>query len=331
MNDAYFMNLSIQEAWRFQGLTFPNPAVGCSIVSPDGLVLSTKAHECAGAMHAELHAISDAFSKLTNHSFTNQSPNEIHAYIRENHNNLFKDHHAYVTLEPCMHQGKTPSCASLLHTLGFSRICIGTLDPNATAHGGAKMLSTSTCDVTVGVEEEKAKALLQPFSTWQKDTFVLFKVAHTLNGVYDGGIISSHISRHHVHALRDTCELLVIGGNTVREDRPTLDARLVEGKAPDILILSQQSTFDKSIPLFNVPHRKVYIEKTLDRIRDYKYVLVEGVDSMLELTQEVTDMYLVYVAPFYKKGKTLQTSMNFELLAQQHETDMRLWMEKKRG
>jgi len=58
---------------------------------------------------------------------------------------------------------------------------------------------------------------------------------------------------------------LVIGGNTVRVDRPTLDCRFSRlSKAPNISILSKQKKFDKTIPLFNVKGRRVEIVESLD-------------------------------------------------------------------
>ncbi|RUM41456.1 MAG: hypothetical protein DSY80_08785, partial [Desulfocapsa sp.] len=71
-NDTTFMNLALEEAWKYQGLTYPNPAVGCAIVDTTGKVISVKAHEKAGSMHAELHAISAAFTTLTRHQFNTE-------------------------------------------------------------------------------------------------------------------------------------------------------------------------------------------------------------------------------------------------------------------
>ena len=76
--------------------------------------------------------------------------------------------------------------------------------------------------------------------------------------------------------MRDKCDLLVIGGESVRVDRPTLDARLIDGKAPDILIYSRSSDFDKSIPLFSVKGRKVMVSDSLDEIKNYKNIMIEG-------------------------------------------------------
>jgi diaminohydroxyphosphoribosylaminopyrimidine deaminase / 5-amino-6-(5-phosphoribosylamino)uracil reductase len=40
MNDEFYMDLALSEAWKFQILTYPNPAVGCLILDENGQILS---------------------------------------------------------------------------------------------------------------------------------------------------------------------------------------------------------------------------------------------------------------------------------------------------
>ena len=50
------MNLALQEAWKYQGLTYPNPAVGCTVVGQnDSEILAVEAHQKAGEAHAEVN------------------------------------------------------------------------------------------------------------------------------------------------------------------------------------------------------------------------------------------------------------------------------------
>ena len=63
MKPEFYMNLAINEAWKYQFLTYPNPAVGCVIVDKNGQILSIKAHEEAGKAHAELNAVCEAFKR----------------------------------------------------------------------------------------------------------------------------------------------------------------------------------------------------------------------------------------------------------------------------
>ena len=52
MSDEFFMKLALDEAWKYQLLTYPNPAVGCAIVDKNGKLLALGAHKCAGLAHA---------------------------------------------------------------------------------------------------------------------------------------------------------------------------------------------------------------------------------------------------------------------------------------
>ncbi|MDP3466469.1 MAG: bifunctional diaminohydroxyphosphoribosylaminopyrimidine deaminase/5-amino-6-(5-phosphoribosylamino)uracil reductase RibD, partial [Sulfuricurvum sp.] len=251
------MTLALNEAWKYQLLTFPNPAVGAVCIGEYGEILSVGAHKRAGGPHAEVYALRDAYITLSGDESIALSDDSahIHNYLRKNHNNLFHNISMAVTLEPCAHSGKTPSCALLIRDLGIKMLFISCRDSNPIAANGVSILENAGIPCTFGVMEEEGRKLLEPFITWQKKPFVFFKWAQRLDGTVNNGIISSQASREHVHALRDRCDLIVIGGNTVRVDRPTLDSRLVNGKAPDVLIYSRDKDFDTSIPLFSIPNR----------------------------------------------------------------------------
>jgi diaminohydroxyphosphoribosylaminopyrimidine deaminase/5-amino-6-(5-phosphoribosylamino)uracil reductase len=299
MQPEFAMQLALDAAWRYQGLTYPNPAVGCTVCGSRGEILSVAAHQKAGGPHAEVWALKAAYRLLSGDRGieTLHDSAAIHDYLRTHHNGLFRDCTLYVTLEPCSHHGKTPSCALLIRELGPKKVVIAHEDPNAEAAGGTALLRAAGIEVETGLLRERAADLLLPFSRWQQGGFVCFKWAQRLDGTVDGGTVSCEASRTLVHAMRDRCDLLVIGGNTVREDRPTLDARLVGGKAPDILIYSRQREFDRSIPLFSVPGRKVMISDALEAMEGYRNVMVEGGPGMFEAFKSEADCLLCFVAP----------------------------------
>ncbi|WP_345984910.1 bifunctional diaminohydroxyphosphoribosylaminopyrimidine deaminase/5-amino-6-(5-phosphoribosylamino)uracil reductase RibD [Sulfurimonas sp. HSL-1656] len=323
------MALAVDAAWAYQGCTFPNPAVGAAVTDASGKILAVAAHEKAGGPHAEVLALQQAFALLTSDTaiLELKDSGAIHDYLLSNHNSCFTTCTIHVTLEPCAHHGKTPSCARLLAGVRIGRVIYTAADPNGEAAGGASILN----DAGITVEHTPSKAaddLLFPFVQWQTKPFVTFKWAQRLDGTIDGGIISGSESRRFVHTMRDAADLLVIGGNTVRTDRPTLDARMVAGKAPDILILSKRDDFDRTIPLFSVPGRKVMIAADLTVIDRYRNVLVEGGPGMFEAVQSRCDMYLCFVAP--SSGGTirfLQQPQQFEIrhLSRSGE-DVKQWM-----
>ncbi len=130
--------------------------------------------------------------------------------------------------------------------------------------------------------------------------------------------------------MRDVCDLLVIGGNTVRHDRPTLDARLVNGKAPDVLIISRGIEFDRTIPLFNVQNRTVLIAGDFKACLDYKNIMIEGSSKMFELTRNIVDYYLCYQAPLFGGENSLEIKedkLNI-LNVLQVDEDIIMWMKR---
>ncbi len=326
------MKLALEAAWQFQGLTFPNPAVGCSIIK-DSCVLAVGAHEKAGEAHAEVLALKKAYLKLIKNSELEKlsSSFEIHDFLRKNHNNIFNDCEIYVTLEPCNHKGKTPACSELISIIKPKKLYISVLDPNAQASGGMQSLVSEGIVVENGLCEEEGKALIEPFVKWQKKNFIFFKWAQRLDGTIDGGIVTDRVSREKVHAMRDVCDLLVIGGNTVRKDQPILDARLVNGKAPDVLIYSTQTNFSKDLALFKVEGRKVYIEDNFDKLSKYKNILIEGGPSMLKATQAIVDRYLCFLAP--TTGGDIKFSdekLDLKIVNNQKlDNDLMIWMDKR--
>ena len=82
-----------------------NPRVGCVLVDPAGAVVAAGWHHGAGTAHAEADALEAAGERAAGCT-------------------------AYVTLEPCNHTGRTPSCAKALYAAGVARVVYAQADPN---------------------------------------------------------------------------------------------------------------------------------------------------------------------------------------------------------
>ncbi|MCG3672700.1 bifunctional diaminohydroxyphosphoribosylaminopyrimidine deaminase/5-amino-6-(5-phosphoribosylamino)uracil reductase RibD [Aliarcobacter butzleri] len=316
IDDNFYMRLAIDEAWKHQLLTYPNPAVGCVILKNQRL-LAVEAHREAGMPHAEVNALKTAYLKDNPNSIlkTKNSSFDIHQFLLQNHNGFFNDCEIYVTLEPCNHIGKTPSCANLLKELKPKRVIISVKDPNKQATGGLETLKNENINVTIGILEKDGLNLILPFISWQNKSCIFFKMAQTLNGSIDGKI-SSNRALAYVHTLRDKIDLLVIGGNSVRIDKPTLDTRYIQGNNPDIFIYSKNKAFDTNIPLFKIPNRKVLISDDLYKLLDYKFIMIEGVYNLLDKLKERIDFFILIISPKIRKGQNTlnEIDLDFEII-----------------
>jgi len=328
VNDEFYMQLALDEAWRYQLLTYPNPAVG-AVVIQNGTILSIEAHQKAGTSHAEVLALISAYETLSKKKidFDRFDAKQTHIFLLSLPKSFFSECTIYVTLEPCSHEGKTPSCASLLSQLKLERTVIGIKDPIIGHDDGAQRLE----NVTLGVMEEACRDLLEPFMIWQKRAFVLFKLAQTANGRIGGGYLSCDDSLLHVHQLRGVCSRLLIGGNTVREDRPVLDCRFTGEKAPEVTVYSKEKQFDEDIPLFGVADREVTVTESLSFLEKPSFVMVEGGEGMLKALQDQIDWLLFYQTP---KLSTNQLSYNIDmnltfLHTKKKGVDMMIWSRKR--
>ena len=197
--------LQLAERGRFS--THPNPRVGCVLVS-DGEVVGEGFHERAGQGHAEVHALAQAGEKA-------------------------KGATAYVTLEPCSHQGRTPACAKALIEAGVAKVIAAMVDPNPQVSGrGLKLLEEAGIATASGLMEAQAKALNPGFITrmTQQRPLVRLKMAGSLDGrtaMADGDSlwITGPEARQDVQRLRAQAGAIVTGIGTVLADDPSLNVR----------------------------------------------------------------------------------------------------------
>jgi len=302
---SQYMQLAIKEAWKYQLLTYPNPAVGATVVK-NNHVLSVESHHEAGLPHAEVLALKSAFLKKYPNSKLKDldKSSEIHDYLIQNHNGYFSDCEIYVTLEPCNHIGKTPACSQLLESIKIKKVYIGTMDPNKQASGGKQRLEKAGISVETGIEKNDTDQLLDPFLKYQSGSFIFYKMAMREDGSIDGGYITTQDSLNFVHSLRTKIDLMVIGGNTIRTDKPTLDARFANENNPsDILIFSTKKTFDSKIPLFQVKNREVTISSSLELLKNHKYIMVEGGYNLLNVMEDKIDYLVLFISHEVSKNK----------------------------
>lgn len=205
------MTLAIEEGKKGIGFVAPNPPVGCVIVDKNHNLLAKGNHKKFGQAHAEI----DALSRMIN-----QEQLEGATF--------------YVTLEPCSHQGKTPSCAQALAKMPIHKVVYGLSDPNPLVSGrGIEILKEAgiACEKFSGLEAE-LESLPEHFlmNHRHKKSFVSLKAATSLDGqmAHVSGKsqwITGEESRRHTHYLRASHDAIIIGKNTILQDNPRLDVR----------------------------------------------------------------------------------------------------------
>ena len=202
------MARAIRLAKRGLYTTDPNPRVGCVLVK-DGVVVGEGFHLRAGEPHAERSALAAAGGQA-------------------------KGATAYVTLEPCCHQGRTPPCSDGLIEAGVSRVVAAMQDPNPLVSGkGVQLLRAAGIEVDVGLLESEAMALNPGFIKRQLEglPYVRCKIAMSLDGRTamasgESKWITGPEARVDVHRLRARSSAIITGIETVLTDDPSMDARL---------------------------------------------------------------------------------------------------------
>ena len=205
--DSHFMAQALRLAERGLNSTSPNPRVGCVLVR-DGLVVGEGWHERAGGPHAEVMALQQAGKAALGAT-------------------------AYVSLEPCNHQGRTPACTEALIDAGISRVIAAMTDPNPLVSGkGLDRLAAAGMATAVGLLETEAQMLNRGFCKRMTKglPWVFSKLAMSLDGRTamasgESRWITGPEARRDVHRLRARSCAILTGIGTVLSDDPFLTAR----------------------------------------------------------------------------------------------------------
>jgi diaminohydroxyphosphoribosylaminopyrimidine deaminase/5-amino-6-(5-phosphoribosylamino)uracil reductase len=211
--DLQWMVRALEQTARSVGVSSPNPAVGCVLVQSDRSVVGEGFHSYDKFDHAEIVALKQAGEKARGAT-------------------------AYVTLEPCSHQGRTGPCADALIVAGVSRVVVATGDPNPAVNGqGIARLRAAGISVTTGALQSEARALNDGFAKYiqTKLPFVTLKAGVSLDGriapapgsvpAGEPHYITSEASRAVVQQMRHASDALITGVDTVISDDPLLTDR----------------------------------------------------------------------------------------------------------
>ncbi len=204
------MARALELARRGMYTTTPNPRVGCVVVQ-DGAIVGEGWHERAGEPHAEIHALRAAGTQARGAT-------------------------AFVTLEPCAHQGRTPPCNQALIAAKVARVVAAMRDPNPLVAGrGIAALDAAGIATTCGVLETEAQELNAGFVSrmTRGRPWLRLKIAASLDGrtaLANGHSqwITGADARRDGHLWRARACGVLTGVGTVRDDDPQLTVRDVE-------------------------------------------------------------------------------------------------------
>jgi diaminohydroxyphosphoribosylaminopyrimidine deaminase / 5-amino-6-(5-phosphoribosylamino)uracil reductase len=229
-NDEMHMRHALAMGRRGLGVAAPNPSVGCVLVR-DGIILGRGVTAKGGRPHAETQALEEAGDAI--------------------------GATAYVTLEPCSHEGHTPPCSKSLIKAGIKRVVIAMQDPDHRVAGrGIAMLQQAGIEVVVGVCEAEAQRDHRGHvtSVTKHRPFVQLKLALSKDGFIAGANnkqvqISGEEAWRFTHMLRAQSDAIMVGHGTFKADNPQLNCRLpgLEKQSPRKIILKGEQNIGETL------------------------------------------------------------------------------------
>lgn len=231
-----YMNRCIELASLGAGAVAPNPMVGAVLVFKDRII-GEGFHQEYGQAHAEVNCINS---------------------VRAEDKNLITDSTLYVSLEPCVHYGKTPPCTNLIIQHNIKQVIIGSIDPfNQVSGKGIAALQAAGISVITGILYKECQLLNKRFFTFhdEKRPFIILKWAQTANNKIAGSAkerlqISNKYTNRLVHKWRSEEASILIGTNTAMLDDPALTTRLWTGHNPIRLVIDRHLQLPPKLQIF---------------------------------------------------------------------------------
>lgn len=248
-----YMFRCLELAKKGKGKVSPNPMVGCVIVHNDKIIGEGYHRKC-GEAHAEVNAVNSVKDK-----------------------SLLIESTMYVSLEPCVHIGKTPACAEMIIRENIPMIVIGSTDPYFKVYGkGIQKLESAGRTVITGVLEKECVELNKNFYTYHTKNrpYIILKWAQTKDKYIDyvrtagqdvhAFWITNNECKTLVHKWRTEEDAFFIGTNTVILDNPQLTARLWSGKNPIRVTIDENNSLHRQYKIFDNQANTLVFNSSID-------------------------------------------------------------------
>ena len=302
--DIEYLKEAFNLAEKARGKTSPNPFVGAIIVK-NAKIIGKGYTQPAGKDHAEIQALKQAGKDA-------------------------EDSTMYVTLEPCVHFGKTPPCTDAIIKAKIKKVVIGAKDPNPLVNGkGIEKLKSAGIEVISDAMPEKFKKQNEAYITYitQKRPFIIVKAAISLDGKMakengNSRWISCEKSRKTVHKIRNEVDAILSTVNTVSTDNPKFTVRynIKNPKHPIRIILDSHlninpdsyviQSADKIRTILVTSHEPRSERMDFLHSKNVKIWQVNGENGFLNLHQIMDECYTNGIAQIMvEAGPTLITNL----------------------
>ena len=247
--DLYHMSRALTLAELGRYTVGANPMVAC-VIARDDKVIAEAYHRRTGEAHAEPLALAQAGDNA-------------------------RDSTVYVTLEPCVHQGRTPPCVPALIEARVERVVIAMRDPNPLVHGqGISELETAGIQVECGLFSDQARDLNRGFVSriergrpWLRLKSAISLDGHIALSSGKSAWISSEEARRDVQFWRAQSSALLTSSRTVQADDPQLNVRVtaedlgIEGtvRQPLRVVLDSRLSTSPEAKIYNSDAKTVVV------------------------------------------------------------------------
>jgi diaminohydroxyphosphoribosylaminopyrimidine deaminase/5-amino-6-(5-phosphoribosylamino)uracil reductase len=249
----------------------------------DEKIIGEGYHKAFGKAHAEVNCIS---------SVSEQNKSKIGKST------------LYVSLEPCVHYGKTPPCTDLIIKNKIPKVIVGCKDVFKEVDGkGIQKLQENDVEVSTGILEKECIELNKRFFTFHEKQrpYVILKWAQSIDGKLAGAnseriFITNKFTNRLVHKWRSEEAAIMIGTNTALIDDPSLTTRLWQGKNSVRLILDMDLRLPSSLKLFNSHVKTIIFNKTKHEEENYLifYKLTSG-NILKEIMEALYEMNILSI------------------------------------
>jgi len=227
-------------------------------------------------------------------------PKCIRHAVENGHGDLISRSTLYVSLEPCVHFGKTPPCADLIIRNKIPKVVVGCRDPFKEVDGkGIEKLKAAGIKVVYGILEDQCRQLNKRFFTFytKHRPYIILKWAETGDGKLAANgnhrlLISNKQTNRLVHKWRSEEASILVGTNTALLDDPELTTRNWSGPSPIRSVVDMDLKLPSSLKIFNDKQRTIIFNNIKHEEKDHLiyYQVTEDVSLVHQIVNALYQM-----------------------------------------